>query len=54
MVTEDLRIQTAINAAAKGDIIRVAAGTYNEALQINKSVESRGAVWRRCQKSYWS
>ncbi len=44
-VTEDLRIQTAINAAAKGDIIRVAAGTYNEALQINKSVELRGAQY---------
>jgi hypothetical protein len=36
-------IQSAINAASDGDVIMVAAGTYNEALNINKGVTILGA-----------
>jgi parallel beta-helix repeat protein len=36
-------IQAAINAATNGDIITVAAGTYNENVIVNKSVSLRGA-----------
>jgi hypothetical protein len=37
-------IQKAVNAASDGNSIRVAAGTYNEAVLINKSLNIRGAT----------
>jgi hypothetical protein len=36
-------IQAAVNAASAGDTIRVCAGTYNEAVTVNKSLFIRGA-----------
>ncbi|OEV09594.1 right-handed parallel beta-helix repeat-containing protein [Streptomyces nanshensis] len=36
-------IQAAVNAATAGDTIRVCAGTYNEAVTVNKSLVFRGA-----------
>lgn len=39
-------IQAAINAAAPGDIISVAAGAYDGRIQVNKSVSIRGAQWQ--------
>ena len=35
-------IQAAINAAAAGDVIKVSAGTYNEAVVVNKAVTLQG------------
>src|ERR1700722_17225577 len=36
-------IQTAVNAAAKGDLINVARGTYKEAVVIGKALSLVGA-----------
>jgi len=38
-------IQAAINAASPGDIIQVAAGTYNEQIVVNKSLDIRGVQY---------
>ena len=37
-------IQAAINAAAAGDVIKISAGTYHEAVTVNKSVTLLGAA----------
>jgi pectin methylesterase-like acyl-CoA thioesterase len=36
-------IQAAINAAGSGDTIQIAAGTYNEHVDVNKDVTLAGA-----------
>jgi len=41
--TSYLTIQSGINAAAAGDVITVAAGTYHEDVDVNKSITLRGA-----------
>lgn len=40
-----LTIQAAIDAAAPGDTIVVAAGVYNEQVNVNKSVTVKGEDW---------
>src|SRR5882724_11252700 len=41
-VSSGQSIQAAINAASAGDIITVAAGTYNETVNVNKAVTLQG------------